>query len=248
MTIFIVVLLVPINWSLEVWKWKILTNPIKSISWTLAWLTVARGLVMNWIIPFTIGDFLGRLIDSEDKLRTSAAIALSRAGSLIATASFGLLGLFSFLEGQFDIGYARDIAILYVMGGVVIVFITFFLVRRFLAYHSTGVILRVVGLSFLRYCIFAFQFSLLLHMFNPGMDMNTILNGVTWIFLVRSAIPGLFGSIGIREASALLFFENIVSSPILILIPSLIIWVANLALPSLLGLGMIHFLKTDRAT
>jgi len=95
---------------------------------------------------------------------------------------------------------------------------------------------KLLGLSVIRFAVFFFQFYVLLAAFNPALTMHLILAGVGWVFLFRSVVPSLFGNLGVREAGALLFFEAHVSDMMLILVPSLLIWLINTVAPSVLGL------------
>jgi hypothetical protein len=102
-------------------------------------------------------------------------------------------------------------------------------------------------LSMLRYAVFTFQFYVLLSAFNPALSFSLLVAGVGWIFLFRSVVPSLFGNLGVREAGALLFFEAHVPDMMLVLVPSLLIWLINTVAPSVLGLYFLLKYKTKLA-
>ena len=110
--------------------------------------------------------------------------------------------------------------------------------KKFLSYFSQlkrKTFWRIILISVGRYFIFSTQFLILIHFFNPTLDLWLIAAGVGWIFFVRTSIPAFFGGLGLREASAFLFFQSLVTDTSTIIIPVFILWILNTAIPSILG-------------
>ena len=107
--------------------------------------------------------------------------------------------------------------------------------------------IQVLALSLLRYVIFTFQFYLVLSLFLPELAWYLILLGIGWIFLFRSVIPSFLGNFGVREASAIVFFQAYVPDVSIVLIPCLIIWMINTVIPSILGTVYVFKLKLNIA-
>jgi len=96
---------------------------------------------------------------------------------------------------------------------------------------------QLLWLSFLRYLVFSFQFVILLKMFLPKLKLMDIFSGTTWIFLIKSIVPSFnfLLDLGIRELSALQFFESYGVREVNILAGTLSIWILNILFPSILG-------------
>ena len=106
-------------------------------------------------------------------------------------------------------------------------------------------LLLFIFFSILRYCVFAFQLWLLFDLMELGLDLNVLIAGITWIYLTKTLLPlfSLVGDLGIRELSAVFFFSLHGIEPHLVIVPTLVLWILNILLPSLAGL---YFLLRSR--
>ena len=200
---------------------------------SLAARQVFSGLALNWIIPFTGGDLAAKMVSFDNKSQIAILIYLNRGIMLGLTVLYGAFGVFTYSYSQFTskIGLLLFCLIVLVSIGI--------WGNKMLSRSKKSnltLFLNIGGLSVVRYAVFTFQFFILILVFNVELSTLMILGGIGWIFLFRSLIPSLLGNFGVREASALVYFESLVSEPSLILIPCLIIWLINGVLPSVIGL------------
>lgn len=243
--VLVVASLAPVNWYLEVLRWKHSLSQLGPVTFMEASRQVFTGLAMNWVAPFTSGDLLVKLHRASNKRHTTAIILLNRLIMIVFTVILGMYGVYRFSTELFQsqIGWWLVVAV-----GILIVW---GLLRRFLFKKililTRGAVLHIISLSLVRYAVFTLQFAWLLSAFNPQLPYDIVLAGVGWIFLFRSFIPSLFGNFGVREASALVFFQSLVHKPMLILMPSLTIWFINTVLPSLLGLYFLFKFRVKLA-
>ncbi|WP_370087353.1 lysylphosphatidylglycerol synthase domain-containing protein [Ekhidna sp.] len=239
----VVLLLMIFNWYLEALRWKVSLQQFDSISMKKAWQVILGGLALNWVLPFTSGDLLARISQQRDKYQATSAAILNRGIMLCFTLVLGLYVLSQLaLEYEMNGWFALVILI-----GIPVLrrlfkksesrFLTYFkeLPKRFL--------IRIIGISFVRYLTFVFQFYLLLTAFLPSLPADSIIAGIGWIFLARTALPLFFGGVGVREVSGILFFEPLVSDLQLVIIPIFLIWVINTVVPSLVGLVFVWRMK-----
>lgn len=234
--VVLVLVLSVANWSLEVWRWKYSLEQAHRTSWREATKQVFAGLALNWVVPFTGGDAIARLYPNVNKKKAVVLIYWNRTVMLVITVLFGLYGVYWYSAELFQSKvWLVTVFIMVLFGGGA-------LLNRVLV-KSTSLgwkfISNLVILSLVRYGVFTLQFYLLIRVFNPEFSDLLILAGIGWIFLFRSVIPSLFGNLGVREASALVFFEATLPNAVLILIPSFLIWIINTILPSFLGLYFI---------
>lgn len=221
----LVLVLVPVNWMLEAVKWGFLTGQ-KSYNKNIN--QVLKGIALNIILPFTTGDVIARMGDFKNPGKRALAIALNRTISLSVTLLFGIYGLLGYFHHHHQVD----------LGGLIIIFpflcLCMALLLPLLKIHYSKVILFTI----IRYTVFFTQYFLLMGLFNPALPIQIIIFGISWVFLIKSIVPGILGSLGIREASAVFFFSLWVADPLKIVTPSLIIWLVNLVVPSIVGAGL----------
>jgi hypothetical protein len=240
MIIFQIILML-INWYLEVLRWKISVEPIEKISIKQACYDVFGGLTLNWVLPFTTGDYIARIASKKDKYQSTSAILLNRVIMFLLAITAGIFGMTKLVE--FKPSYLLII--------IILILSAYFLLKKtvsekFLIYFrqlEKSRIWKVIFASLGRYGIFFLQFIILLKFFNPTLELLLILAGVGWIFFVRTSLPSLFGGLGLREASAFMFFQNEVTEINLVIIPVFLLWILNAALPSVLGTFLVWKLQ-----
>ena len=103
-----VLLLIPINWSLEALKWK-LTCKTEKITFSFALKSVLTGLSLSSVIPFGIGAAAGRLMNLNGRRRIEnvSGIFVGQWMQTIITLLFGLYGIEMVLN-QGAGGFAAD--------------------------------------------------------------------------------------------------------------------------------------------
>lgn len=250
----VVILLMPFNWLLETLKWKLLSGKLQPITMLQALKGVLRGITLGFITPHAVGDYFGRILSSgnDNRLRLVGAIMLGRISQMIATGVFGLFGIY-YLLGAKPMLLALLIATL-----LMLLFIFLFnnkwlirLTKKYLsiiAEYSVNQLILLQGLSMARYLVFCFQFLLILKAFLPTLDYILASAGVTWIFLAKSLLPSFnfLSDLGIREYSAIYFFEQYHVEILPVVCASLFIWVINILVPTLVGLPLVLQLKWNR--
>jgi uncharacterized membrane protein YbhN (UPF0104 family) len=119
-----------------------------------------------------------------------------------------------------------------------------FFIRYFLIIkeYSNSEIIKVVSISIVRYLIFSIQYVLLLWIFEVQLGIDLLFLGVAFVFLCKSVIPTFF-DLGIRESSAIYFFSIYQTDEKSVLLASLVLWLINIILPSILGLMYIFKMK-----
>jgi hypothetical protein len=243
--IILLLLLMPLNWGLEVIKWHFIANKFVSLSWQSATSGVLNGLAMGFITPHAVGDYIGRIeqMPEGDKVEMGGMVMLSRMVQMIATFVFGLWGVFTLF---------RSSAFFFGGIGLIVLCIPIWIITR-----PTGVIqwprliarfiypLQHIGradigiimiLAFARYLIFGFQLTWAIYIF-AGVPFQLAASGTTWILLFKSIAPvfNFLSDLGVREASAVLFYENQGVDYLPVVLASLLIWCINILLPTLAG-------------
>ncbi|MBL0767007.1 lysylphosphatidylglycerol synthase transmembrane domain-containing protein [Marivirga atlantica] len=263
--IVLVTLFMPINWLMEVLKWKVVVSPLKQLTIKAAIPGVLSGVSLGFVTPHAVGDYFARIwsIDHKDRKKVLGPILAARSFQMLPTLLFGLIALGSIQYSiDFDwLAYLSEIPLGLTLGGVGLLLLMGFVfykygnkIKHFKSYFelllsiSKTQYTQLLGLSFLRYAVFSLQFLMLLSVFEVDLSIWHQFMGVAFIFLMKSVLPtfNFFSDLGVREFGGIIYFElfGLVTSPIIA--ASLILWLINIALPALIGLFFIGDLKLDR--
>lgn len=261
-----------LNWGLEALKWKYLVSKIEKISFLLAFKAVFAGLTASIFTPNRVGEYFGRvfLLKQSNPLK---GILITILGSMAQLVVYGVVGSFcfvyylseyqgfaSYLGGHFQsICYTALLAFGLVM---LVLFLNVNLITKLgnrlipRKWHKVKYYLRTFGLfskqelfvvlaiSFLRYCVFTFQYFYLLKMFGLNLPVIQLLVGIAVIFFIMTAIPTFaLAELGIRSTVALWVLGGMLAqygqdpslSTLSIVSAASALWVVNLGFPALLG-------------
>ena len=257
--ILLAIALMPLNWSLEALKWQCLSSKVVRLPFRQALKGVLSGLALGFITPHGLGDYLGRIgiLDMEGRGSLVGGIFIGRACQMLVTAMFGLAGISMLFSKQ---------VIVSAIGAMFVGIALFFKLRRLFKRRRFGgrgikatvsyyfkiiaefdlvTLVRVFIYSLLRYLVFSLQFFLILDLFLPTVEPSLKLSGITWIFLSKSILPtfNFLSDLGVREMSAIYFFDqfHVAAGPVVM--ASLLVWLINILIPTLFSLPFIFELK-----
>jgi len=234
--LLVVLMLMPVNWGIEAYKWKLLINYIEGITYLNAFESVLTGISMSLFTPNRVGEFFGRVFTLKlaDPLK---GVLLTIAGSLsqlITTLLFGLFSLLIFLPEYytsslpwFNFLYAG--IVLFDVLAVVLMVMLFLrspvlsarvhsLIRpawrRIHEYISVLQsvkrisLFKVLTLSITRYVVFSTQFYLLLNAFEVHIPYFQAFILISMTYFIMTAIPTVaLVDVGIRGSVAIYFIS-----------------------------------------
>ncbi|MCS7005324.1 MAG: lysylphosphatidylglycerol synthase domain-containing protein [Cytophagales bacterium] len=268
-TIFLLIIMSVLNWSLEALKWQLLIKYLHSINFREAMQGVLSGVSFSFIGLSHVGHFAGRIWHLPAEIRTRAAGVFLTANypQALCSYTFGYLALVFWLYefqgfplwGVFlgfifiFVGFLVGLAIYFKLKEISVFFLKAIHLlpstikqsaSRFfqeLSFGSKHVKLLVLGYSLARYFTFVFQFCYILYLFNIESPFSHVLEGVMLIYWVKSSLPSVsfLSDLGIREISAYLFFKDMGAPEEAILGATLFTWSINVLLPACLGALLI---------
>ncbi|WMN11174.1 lysylphosphatidylglycerol synthase domain-containing protein [Marivirga salinae] len=258
--LFLVVLLMPFNWFMEVLKWKYSIQPITHISLSKASTGVLAGIALGFVTPHAVGDYFAKVfsLTHHNRKKALGLILVSRMMQMLPTSIFGVISFYIYSNNKitfFDIPFSFSYPILSLMGLLLLILLLILFLKRnhpkiqdyVQPVRKMGIKLIniLAGLSMLRYLIFSAQFLLLLSILNLKVSIFMQFMGVSFMFLAKSILPtfNFLSDLGIREFSVALFFESMKVDVAPIIASGLILWLINIALPALIGLFFIPKLK-----
>ncbi|MCU0404083.1 MAG: flippase-like domain-containing protein [Chitinophagaceae bacterium] len=269
-------LLMFINWGLESRKWQILTSHVLPTSFRTAVKSVMAGVSLTMLTPNRMGEFLGRVLYLPDgsRVRGATLMFLSSMSQLAITLLAGVLGLVYLKMNAYQLDSETDgwtgllvKALLFgsgfcLLAGLILYFNLGWLIRQvekitpFSKYapyiHVIGQIhkgelLKILGISLVRYIVFLGQYLLVFSFFETGVALIPMAACTTVMFLMLAIIPTIaLAELGVRGQVSLFVFGLFSSNSLEILIASAVIWIINIIFPAVAGSFMLLTVKIFR--
>ena len=265
--LLVVLVLMPLNWFLETKKWQFLINKIEKISTLNSIKAVFSGITISAIMPNRTGEFLGRIayIKSADRVKGTLITIIGSLSQLTSTILIGAIALIALLfQKHFELQFIVQISLCIVLLGIIIItpilyFNTSILfsiaknikaLHRFMKYalvfksYSYTELLKTLYYSLSRYLVFTTQFIILLYVFKVEISLLNSILAIAASFFVIATIPTpALIEIGVREATSLIFIGLFSDNQIGIISATFSLWLINIAVPSLIGIGFIFQAK-----
>lgn len=216
--LWLVVLLMPVNWGIEARKWQLAMRPDGGISFKDAFRAIFTGATMASFTPNRMGEYLGRILYVKEGRRV-AAISLTMICSIaqllvtLIVGAIGLTCLFPLLHQRSLAGHPRlewglpltlTIVSVLLLGLGLLYFQFPRLARRLvripwirrlgafikvLENFDRRILLRILFLSFVRYIVFIVQYSLVFPVFSVWLGFGQVWGGMSIVFLIMAVIP-----------------------------------------------------------
>lgn len=260
--LIIVMVLMPLNWLIDALKWRWLLKPHTNLPVLTALKGVFMGVAVGLFTPNGVGEFMGRLWVVDDKYRERAA-STSIVGSMAQLAITITIGGACVVFYMGDFILPQFITLNQILAGLTVL-IGFYLYFK-LPIIANGLLKRLRWLNrfqdfvssfkdfdfsaltgayvfaFLRYLVFCTQLGLLL--FAVGelqLDLHwQLLCLIPVYYYIQALVPTVaLSEIGVRGMIlAFLFSPHLFESDVILV--SFLIWVINLIIPGLIGLGFL---------
>jgi len=228
----------PINWSLEAIKWKLLLKNKEEISFFVAIKAILSGASISAVSPNRTGDYFGRIFVLK-KTKFWEGVFITLIGSYaqtITTLIFGGMALFGFIAPSllstenvdsnkliyFQYAYFTILTILIVLYFRISIIVKLVPQKWIKIHKYVNIFIKykfnqlstTLSISILRYLVFSFQFYILL--FAVGINFLNPFEGLlvtSAIFLINTIRPSIaLLEVGIRGSVAIfvmgLFLAN----------------------------------------
>ncbi len=255
-----VFLLMAINWLAEAKKWQLLANGFENISLGKAFKAVLAGVSMDAVLPFGTGAISSKTLSLSGAHRKEvlAPVILAQGIQSFWTVVFGLIGItqlvkyvdiFSMYEAPQHLMLILGLAVLLIMAIWQYVSKNADAILKPLKSIQPSTWFNLIILSLIRYLVFLGQLFLLSVYLAPEIPVGVLMGCITWMFFAKTVVPkpGHLGALGIRGASVVFFLNLAGYAAGQVVLATVILWVINLAIPSLLGLFYIKNLNFRQA-
>ena len=264
-TLFLALILMPINWGIESYKWKIATQDIENISYATSIKSVFSGICVGNIAPGRAMEFLAKIVFFKPENRPSITILhfINGMFQMLITVTVGIISMVYKFNKATTSSY---FVYMVIIGGMCL--ILFFcwailnvaFIQRKLKFikwfrnmdgaknltFSKALILKLVSFSVIRYLVFTSQFFLI---FNALIHQHSIAHtfmSIAAYFMLTSLIP-MVSVIepAIRAAIALFVFDSGADNSVIIVLSSTFVWIINVVIPSIIGYIILLKEKID---
>jgi hypothetical protein len=248
-------LLIPVNWGIESYKWQLITRPIEYISFRRATKSVYAGVCLGNLAPGRATEFVAKIIFFHVESRPTITVLHFIGGmfQLSITVIVGFIALIFQLR-NFGDEYSWMVYTTTIVGGLLIAALIFCIYRidyilnliakrisrekdlpEFKYHFTTGSVIQLFGFSLLRYIVFFIQFVLIISLFHAPLNL-TIFTGIALYFLITTTLPMISVlEAAIRAAIALVVFKGSGISDTVLALSSVLIWLVNIIIPSIFG-------------
>ena len=263
--VIVVLLLMPINWGIESYKWKTITTQIEPISYSTSLKSIFSGICVGNIAPGRALEFLAKIVFFKPDSRPSVTILhfINGMFQMLITVTVGVISIAYKLNQNNQSSLFIYAAL--ISGFCMILFFCWAIFHvayiqkklRFIKWFqkmdgakniqfSKILILKLISFSIIRYFVFTMQFYLIYNALAPQNDILQIFMSIAAYFMLTSIIPMIsFIEPAIRAAIALFVFNNNGDNTIIIVLSSTFVWIINVVVPSAIGYIIILKEKID---
>jgi hypothetical protein len=268
--LFMVLLIMLVQWLLEAKKWQVMLSPEHPIKLTEAFRMILSGIALSIATPNRMGEFAGRVmhLPSGQRLQGTAFTVIGNFAQLIVTCMAGSIALCMEWQDQhlYPTGkglQAIQSLLLWVTPLTIIFFILLYfksglvfnwilslrMLGKFrdklgaLATVPNHILLKVLLLSSLRFAFFILQYWLLFKLTNTGIDLRDTFTGISIMLLWLAIVPTFsFLELGLRWEFALLLLGALTENTLGIAVSVTAVWLINLMLPAAIGaIGLLRY-------
>jgi hypothetical protein len=248
-------LLIPVNWGIEAYKWKLITAPIQWVSYKTATKSVYSGVCLGNLAPGRATEFVAKIIFFKIENRPKITVLHFVGGmfQLSVTIIAGFIALYAEIQ---NFG-ADSVWMTYVTTAIGLLLLALLIlsiykinsilnfiskkvskksqVEDFNYKFSAKALSKLFGFSVVRYVVFFCQFLLLIYIFHRNID-ESILPGIALYFLITTTIPMISVlEAAIRAAVAIVVFKDSGIGNSALALSSVLIWLVNIIIPSIFG-------------
>ncbi|GIV26673.1 MAG: hypothetical protein KatS3mg027_0487 [Bacteroidia bacterium] len=246
---FLIVILMPVNWLIECWKWYKVSNVVEKNSFFNAVKSLLVGMAYGHLLPGRSSEFLGKIMFYSEKNKSNIIVLhfVNAAFQMYVTILVGLFFLIMyygsnlFSNQYFQIVVIITMLLLFLVSGIVFYGNKLNVLKKFMTQLDFNIenTLKVELLlfSFLRYFVFILQFLMVFKIFHPEIELNMeFIARISFYFLVTSVIPMISViEVAVRSLIGIFIFEQWGMNEWQITTMVSIIWLINLVLPSIMG-------------
>ena len=246
--LLLAIIMMPVNWGMEVYKWKIL---VPRSGFEEAAEVVLGGLSWSIWTPLGVGDYVGRAYVQKNQraIRTAMNTFMASFTQNMGNALWAIL-LVGFIDTSWKMLWGINWWV-YALGFFLLLLILFFIVPKDLlpGIPARTDRLNLLNWSVVRALIYILQYALVLQAFGSDVPFSVTMMLIAIVYLWQSGmpVPEVVGIILKVELAILIFsYEGI--NELLAVLSALSIWMINRLTPAIVGYIGILKMSKDEST
>lgn len=267
--LLVVLLLMLINWYIEVYKWWYLISRIYPLSIPAACSAVLSGITISFFTPNRTGEFAGRVMHLPEGIRIKGTLItfIGNAAQLLTTIIFGSTAFAFCFQLFFELStFQNTLLVILTFAVNFILLILYFKIGLFdsilqkikwfrpfvlqthvIKEYKTNMLAYVLLQSAIRYLIFTTQFILMLYLFDNTIEFVHFYAAVAIVFLIITVVPTIaLTELAIRGSVAVTVISLFGGNSLHILEATFLLWIINLVLPAIVGSFTLLTLKLSK--
>lgn len=264
-------LLAPLNWVVEAWKWRLMMGQVEPVSLKTSILAFFNGTAVSLFTPNRSGEFAGRILylKKQNRIRGALMTFVGSSAQLLVTIQAGLLALL-FVRPSSDPETFQSPLILVILVLSTLLAVTWAWIRmpvwagflhKFKYFDKWKGDMRVwdeLGsysmliawlLSFLRYFIFITQQFCIFQLMSHPIAFHSVVVFSAVSFLIITIIPSIaLGELGIRGGVSVTLFGLAAVPASVVLAATFSLWTINVAQPALFGAVAVLFIRNFKSS
>lgn len=253
---FLIIILMPVNWMIESWKWYKVSNVVEKNNFVNAVKSLLVGMAYGHLLPGRSSEFLGKVLFYSEKNKSNIIVLhfVNAAFQMYVTIVVGLFfllvdyGSSLFSDSHFQIIVWTAIVLMFLVSGLVFYSNKLNVLKRYFNQLNFNIEnslkIELLLLSFVRYFVFVLQFFLVFKVFKSELEFNVeFIARISFYFLLTSVIPMVSViEVAVRSLIGIYIFQKWGMNDLQITTIVSIIWLINLVIPSIAGfvIGSFH--------
>jgi len=244
-----VLVLVFVNWGIEAIKWQFVNKPLEPISLLSSFKAVLMGVAVSNIFPNRTGEFIGKVmvLSKSNRVKGILSSLLASLAQLSVTLLMGVGALlfishFHYVSVLYIVTLTIITVLLFVFFKPIVRFLSHFCPKKWLEFiyfvkaYTFNDILKLIGLSLIRYMVFSFQLYLIFMALGVYFHIINFFHYAALSFLLTTIIPTTsLSELFVRSNIGVLIFSELNINDLVIIMAYTLLWIFNILLPSLLG-------------
>ncbi len=259
---FLTIILMPVNWTIECWKWYKVSNVVEKNNFVNAVKSLLVGMAYGHLLPGRSSEFLGKVLFYSEKNKSNIIVLhfVNAAFQMYVTIVVGLFFLLAyygsnlFFDGHFQIIVFTAIVLMFLVSGLVFYSNRLNVLKRYFSQLDFNIEnslkIELLLLSFIRYFVFVLQFFLVFKIFHSELEFDMkFIAKISLYFLITSVIPMISViEVAVRSLIGIFIFQEWGMNDWQITTIVSMIWLINLVLPSIAGflIGSFHIQQLNK--
>lgn len=263
--LILAIVLMPLNWGLELVKWRSLMSKDAHLDTKTSLKAVLAGLTFALFTPNRIGEYGGRVlfVKPEQRLRTVFETLKGSIAQWLAILTGGLIGIFSIIfmsanEKALELSYYL---LAFALPMLVLMLMLYFrsrqlasclkgikflkkIIERLLEKEryliTDSILIKTYLWALLRYLVYTLQYLLILYAFGIENEPFLFISAISLVYLIQTGLP-LPPALGLVARGSIavwifgIFGNGNFQEQSIVLAATFSLWCINLLVPALFG-------------